>query len=189
MATKEDESYCDVESKGDSLTSLKGIPAKTQPAPKQKLSQRIRTFSTSEVDRETQTSERIVTMFMSCSPVLNNLLPSKCRRHAPLSFNSFGSNFVTTSNPASDIVSKTKLSKPSAVSSSKVMAYTPTACYSPPVCRVGEKSPPRPRSRSAPTLSEADLIDSVSLIALFLCYGVPSYNKRGDVAVNIVVIN
>jgi len=165
MSSKDDESYSDIESEGDSLTSLKVIPAKTKP-PKKKSSQRI--FSTSEVDRETKTSEKIVTMFMSCSPVLNNLLPSMPGCHAPLSFrNASGSNIVTTSTNVSEI-------KPSAVSMSKrkAMTYKPTACYSPPVCRTapGNKTPPmRPRSQSDPSFSEVERNDLVSALLMLWC--------------------
>ena len=168
MASKEDESYSDIESEGDSLASLKVIPAKTKP-PKEKVSQR--TFSTSEVDKETKTSQKIVTMFMSCSPVLNNLLPSMPGCHAPHSFRyASGSNIVTDSTN----VSETSSSNSSAVSVSKrkAMTYKPTACYSPPVYRTvqGDKTPPmRPRSQSAPTFTEAERNTLVSeLIVLFI---------------------
>jgi len=164
MSSKEDESYSDVESEGDSLASLKVIPAKTKP-PKEKLSQR--TFSTSEVDRETKTSEKIVTMFMSCSPVLNNLLPSMPGCHAPLSFhNASGSSTIATSADVSELNS----SKPSAVSvpKRKEMTYKTTACYSPPVYRTASGTPMRPRSQSDPSFSEAEPVSG--LLVLLFCY-------------------
>ena len=143
MANKEKEAANESESEGDSLSSLKGI---TEKSTKAKRGEAQRIYSTSEVDREEKTSAKIVTEFLTRSPVVNTT------RHAPiLSHWSEASDkdipVQQTAEMNLNTVCKKKTSR---------KATRPTTYYSPPARhRPNDSSPPlRPRSRSVPDYSD-----------------------------------
>ena len=147
MANKEKEAANESESEGDSLSSLKGI---TEKSTKAKRGEAQRIYSASEVDREEKTSAKIVTEFLTRSPVVNCLVNTT--RHAPiLSHGSEASDkdipVQQTAEMNLNTVCKKKTSR---------KATRPTTYYSPPVRhRPNDSSPPlRPRSRSVPDYSD-----------------------------------
>ena len=150
MANKENEALNESESEGDSLSSLKGINEKLTKA---KRGASPRTYSTSEVDREQKKSAKIVTEFLTRSPVINSLVSTT--RHAPLLSHGPGSDdkdipVQQTAEMNLDAVCKKKMSRKAAVT-------RPATFYSPPVRPrpQNDSSPPsRPRSRSVPDYSE-----------------------------------
>lgn len=148
MANKENESVNGGESEGDSFASQKGI-AEESTKSERGVSQR--TYSTSEIDREERKSTKIVTEFLTRSPVMNSLV--KSLRHAPLP--PYGTQAHCKDIPAqptaplnSDAVCKKKASNRITLS---------PAYYSPPVRQRPNDSSPtsRPRSRSLPSCSGA----------------------------------
>lgn len=151
MANKEKEALNESESEGDSLSSLKGINEKSTKA---KRGASPRTYSTSEVDREQKKSAKIVTEFLTHSPVINSIFNTT--RHAPLLSHRPESNdkdipVQQTAEMNLNTVCKKKLSR-------KDAATRPATFYSPPAVRPrppNDSSPPlRPRSRSVPDYSE-----------------------------------
>lgn len=160
MASKEDKVVNDGESEGDSLASLTGITAEAVKA-KRGVSQR--TFSTSEVDREEKRSAKIVTEFLSLSPVMNN--PSL--RHAPLLSHESEANGKDT--PIREMAEL----KLGAVCKKKTSRNV-TEYYSPPVQHRPSDLPgqmPRPRSRSLPASSDAQraMVSVLAILVVIIC--------------------
>jgi len=146
MASKGNEALSDSESEGDSLSSLKVIAKK--PTKGQRDASK-RTFSTSEVDKEEKTSAKIVTEFLSQSPVFNS--PVASTRHAPLLSPS-------TKVSAKDATAQeiTRLDSNTVCKKTMSGEKTPSAAFnSPPVAhRPSDLSTAlRPRSHSVPDCS------------------------------------
>ena len=147
MASKEDKIVNDDnEAQGDSLSSLTGITAEAAKA-KRGVSQR--TFSTSEVDREEKRSAKIVSEFLSLSPVINS--PSS--RHAPLlSHGSEANNKDTPVQEMAELKVGDVCKKKTSGNVTSSNAY-----YSPPVRHRPSDLPQmsRQRSHSLPACSDA----------------------------------